>query len=170
MRAVWVASGQRPAIMADGIAGVATCPLRPIGADWLYRETLHGSGQAEMKWSTLAIAAGLLVSIDISAQAQISPFRNNRTGQRLSATDMDLLNDSVSSLNQQPNLAVGASKDWNNPATGSHGVTTVSRIFTDHGRPCHAMHHEVFAENATQARGYDLTWCRVAAGNWRIKS
>jgi hypothetical protein len=38
------------------------------------------------------------------------------------------------------------------------------------GRPCHAMHHEVYAQGITPPNSYDLTWCRANDGKWKIKS
>jgi hypothetical protein len=110
---------------------------------------------------------GLMAS---QAYAQINPFRSNRTGPTLSATDLDLLGDSISKLNTTPQLQVGAKDDWSNPATGSQGTNEVTKIFTAGKLPCHAMHHDVSAEGRTPVRTYDLTWCRASDGKWKIKS
>jgi hypothetical protein len=116
------------------------------------------------------VAALCLISMTVPASAQINPFRSNRSGGVLSATDLDLLGGSIERLNRNPKLEAGAKDEWSNPATGSHGSTEVTRVFIDNKRPCHAMHHEVFAQGGATSRGYDLTWCRAPDGKWKIKS
>jgi surface antigen len=110
------------------------------------------------------------ISFAVPAMAQINPFKNNRTGANLSATDLDLLGSSIDKLNRDPKLATGASEKWSNPATGSYGTSTVTKVFEQGHTPCHTMHHDVFTQGKSPARGYDLTWCRTAKGQWRVKS
>jgi surface antigen len=123
-----------------------------------------------LRYLHFALAAFIVLSLAVPATAQINPFRSNRNGPTLSATDLDLLGASVNRLNQKQDLQVGAEEKWSNPATGSYGSSTVSRIFTKGKLPCHAMHHEVFAQGREPSRTYDLTWCRVANGQWKIAS
>jgi surface antigen len=106
----------------------------------------------------------------VPAEAQINPFRSNRSEGMLSATDLDLLGGSINRLNRDPKLEVGAKSEWSNPATGSHGSSEVTRVFNEGKRPCHAMHHEIFAQGRTSSRGYDITWCRAPDGQWKIKT
>ena len=113
------------------------------------------------------LCCGLMAS---QADAQINPFKSNRTGPTLSATDLDLLGDSVRRLNTNPQLQVGAHDDWSNPATGSHGTSEVTKIFMSGKRPCHAMHHEISPQGRTPLTPYDLTWCLASDGKWKIKS
>jgi hypothetical protein len=103
---------------------------------------------------------------------QIKPFGfgTSRSEPRLSGTDLDLLRDSVDRLNRNPKPEVGSQDQWANPATGSHGKSVITRTFTSAGRPCHAMHHELFLFGQTAPKAYDLTWCRVSDGQWKIKS
>jgi surface antigen len=116
------------------------------------------------------VAALVLVASADPAGAQINPFRSDRQGAKLSSTDLDLLGASINSLNRNPKVEVGTKEEWANPATGSHGSSEVTRVFSDAKRPCHSMHHDVFAEGRTPSRGYDLTWCRASDGKWKIKS
>jgi hypothetical protein len=111
-----------------------------------------------------------MIAMALPAMGQINPFRNNRAATPLSATDFDLLGDSIGTLNKDPKLAVGTAEKWDNPATGSHGTSTVTKIFRIGHMPCHAMHHEVFAQGRTPGRTYDLTWCRAPNGQWKVKS
>lgn len=104
------------------------------------------------------------------AIAQINPFRSGRTESRLTDKDLDLFKASVSQLNSDPHLTVGAQKDWSNPATGSHGRSVVTRIFSDGQRPCHEMRHEAHPLGRAPAQTYSLTWCRTPDGQWKIKS
>lgn len=117
----------------------------------------------------LYVGFGLVFALG-HANAQINPFRSDRAGPTLSTTDLNRLNDSINRLNRTPKLEVGAEDQWSNPATGSHGSSAVTRIFTDGGRPCHAMRHEVYARGRTPPRSYNLTWCRADDGKWKIKS
>ena len=123
-----------------------------------------------MKKAPLLLAGLCLVSIGVSATAQINPFRGNRWESTLSATDLDLQGNSINQLNRKPNLEVGAVESWSNPATGSYGSSKVTRIFVDAKRPCHEIHHEVAAQGRTPPRTYELTWCRISNGQWKIKS
>jgi surface antigen len=116
------------------------------------------------------VAALLLGGSLLPAAAQINPFRGNRAQTMLSATDLQLMGDSITKLNKTPDLQVGSSDQWSNPATGSHGTSSVTRIFTSGGLQCHAMHHDFFAEGKEPSRGYDATWCRTPKGQWKMKS
>jgi hypothetical protein len=129
-----------------------------------------GDEKRAMKNLWLLCAGLSLVLSSVPASAQINPFKSDRSGATLSATDLDLLGASIGRLNRNPKLEVGAEEEWSNPATGSHGSSAVTRIFMDGHRPCHAIHHEVSAQGRTPPRNYDLTWCRSTDGNWKIKS
>jgi hypothetical protein len=118
-------------------------------------------------WHSIAI--GLLVSVPLPALAQINPFVSSRAAPRLSDQDMKLLLASVDQLNAQPDVSVGASNSWNNPETGSHGSSSVTRIFKSHGMTCHRLHHEVAAGGRTPPRTYDLNWCLTPDGSWKTK-
>jgi len=110
------------------------------------------------------------MSVAVPALAQINPFRSNRWGPTLSATDVELMGDSIAKLNRKPNVEVGAEERWSNPATGSYGTSTITRILVEAKRPCHAMHHEFFAQGQPPPSSYDLTWCRISNGQWKIAS
>ncbi len=123
-----------------------------------------------MKHPWLLSAALSLVFASGPANAQINPFRSDRTGPTLTKTDLNLLGKSIDRLNRTPKLDVGAEDQWSNSATGNHGSSSVTKIFSDGDRPCHAMHHEIYARGDTPPRSYDLTWCRADDGKWKIKS
>jgi hypothetical protein len=116
------------------------------------------------------LLSACLILTAFPALAQINPFGRGRAVPRLSATDLSLLMESVDRLNQEAKLAVGSEEQWFNPATGSGGKSVITRIVTIAGRPCHAMHHEFSPLGRTPPTSYDLTWCRVSDGTWKIKS
>jgi surface antigen len=111
-----------------------------------------------------------LIATAAPAHAQINPFKGNRPGSTFSATDIDLFGDSVRRLNQKSGLQVGDEDKWSNPATGSYGSSSVKRIFTASNHPCHTLHHELYAEGRQPPSNYDITWCRISNGQWKIKS
>jgi surface antigen len=119
-------------------------------------------------WAFAVLCLGL--SMAPPAIGQINPFRSGRSETRLTASDLALLEASVSQLNNDPHLAVGAQKDWSNSATGSHGQSVVTRIFSDGQHPCHQIRHEAYPLGGATARTYTLTWCRTPDGQWKTKS
>lgn len=113
-------------------------------------------------------AALLLVLTATQARAQISPFRSGRRETRLSPEDLDRMLSSTNQLNRAPGVSVGSKADWTNPKTGSHGTSTVERIFRQNGMTCHLVRHEVFAHGETQPRRFDLPWCLTPGGEWKV--
>jgi len=113
----------------------------------------------------------LVLAVAIPATAQINPFRSSsKYGPQLSDEDLNRLFASVAQLNAENSIKVGASQGWNNPATGSHGTSVVTRIFDSAGLPCHLLHHEISAQGRIPPGQYDFTWCRAPDGAWKIKS
>jgi hypothetical protein len=116
------------------------------------------------------LAIALLLASPLPALAQVGTFWNSGTGPQLSGDDVDRMLTSIAKLNAASPIRIGESEDWNNPVTGSHGTSTVTSIFESAGLPCHGLHHEIAPLGRTPSRPYDLTWCRVADGTWKIKS
>jgi hypothetical protein len=110
------------------------------------------------------------LSITSAAVGQINPFKSGPSESRLTDKDLDLFEASVSQLNSDSRLAVGAQKDWANPVTGSHGRSVVTRIFSDGQYLCHEMSHEAYPLGRLPVKTYSLTWCRTPDGQWKIKS
>jgi hypothetical protein len=113
------------------------------------------------------LVAVVLLLASLPAAAQINPFRSGRTEAGLSGEDSDLLFSSVNQLNRRKNVAVGSSESWRNPATGSHGTSSVTQILERSGMTCHRVHHKVSARGARTPRQYDLTWCLTPEGEWK---
>jgi hypothetical protein len=127
----------------------------------------------EVKMLSAATLATMVICLDLGASAtmaQFTPFLARRAEPGLSATDLDLMRSSIDRLNRNQSVAVGSEEQWANPATGSHGLSTVVRIFTSGHMPCHAVRHVSFPLGRDKAERLDLTWCRVAEGTWKIKS
>jgi hypothetical protein len=127
------------------------------------------TGVHRMRATIRAIAAISLVLHVFPAEAQFTPFLATRARPGLSAADFDLLRESIDRLNREANVAVGSEEQWSNPATGSHGRSVVTRLFTSNQRPCHVLHHDLFPRGVERPDKYDFTWCRVADGSWKIK-
>jgi hypothetical protein len=123
-----------------------------------------------MRNACLMLAGLCFVSVAVPATAQINPFRSNRSQAPLSETDLDLMGNSINQLNRKPHVEVGAEESWSNPATGSYGSSKVTGIFEQAKRPCHALHHEFFPQGSTPPTTYDLKWCRISNGQWKIAS
>jgi hypothetical protein len=116
------------------------------------------------------LVAVLLLAAPLPALAQVGTFWSSRNGPQLSGADFDQMFASITRLNAESSIRIGASEDWSNPSTGSHGTSTVTSIFTSDGLPCHGLHHEIAAQGRMPPRPYDLTWCRTSDGTWKIKS
>jgi hypothetical protein len=116
----------------------------------------------------LAVAILPLLYAHAPASAQINPFRSGRVEAGLSPQDTDILLSSVNQLNRRTDIAVGTSESWSNPATGSHGTSSVTGLLERSGMACHRIQHEVSARRAKTPRQYDLTWCLTQSGEWKI--
>ncbi len=114
------------------------------------------------------LVTGLLVSAATPATAQLNPFQGSRTG--LTQRDVDLLSSSIASLNRSGDVAVGSKDSWSNPASHSRGQNVVREIFQDGATTCHRLHHEITVKGRKPPRTYELTWCRMSDGSWKVKS
>jgi surface antigen len=121
-----------------------------------------------MKRTLAGLICLALVSLAPAAGAQTNPFRLNRAGAALSPEDNRLLFSSVERLNAAEPARPGLSESWSNPDTKSSGTSTLVRITHAKGQPCHVVQHHI-AVAGRQPTEYRLTWCRTAAGEWKIK-
>ena len=65
------------------------------------------------------------------------------------------------------NEPVGSQTSWRNPATGSHGTTTITREFTRaDGSQCKAFTQQVVLN--AEKRDVDGTTCRADDGTWSV--
>jgi surface antigen len=127
---------------------------------------LHPS--RSLRRTTLVACCTLLLSA--AAQAQVNPFHTTRVGPHLTPEDNRLFAASVQRLNAAEPAEAGHAESWSNPRTKSSGTSTVLRVFDDNGSACHLVRHHVVAAGRAPGRDYRLTWCRTAAGAWKVKS
>jgi surface antigen len=104
----------------------------------------------------------------MGAQAQVIPFGQN-FGPGLSPSDSQMVFESAARVNAAEPGKVGQSDSWSNPQTKSHGSSTITRVVTSGGMPCHVVRHHIVA-GGPAARNYRFTWCRTPTGEWKIKS
>lgn len=103
-----------------------------------------------------------------AVQAQINPFRG--LGPKLTGDDVQLLLDSTARLNKAIAPKSGQSDDWNNPLTGAHGSTTLTKIYRYHDMACHTLRYQVSPNRSRPLRTYTLDWCETPNGEWKVKS
>ena len=116
----------------------------------------------------LSAALAVSVLLPVAAQAQVIPFGGN-FGPGLAPSDNQMLFDSVARLNATEPSKVGQSDSWSNPETKSSSTSTILRVFRSGGMACHLVRHHIIA-GRPPSRDYRLTWCRIATGEWKIKS
>jgi hypothetical protein len=122
-------------------------------------------------FACLTLALPLLPLAPIrGAHAQINPFGWQLNQRSLTSDDLTLLFNSTERLNESPSLNVGAANAWSNQQTGSSGTTTVTRIYQSDGMPCHDLRYALVPRGRQPPRIYDITWCRIPSGEWKIKS
>ena len=100
------------------------------------------------------------------AQAQINPFRGSR-GTPLNADDIAALTEATNHLLDQPNLAPGATEDWNNAQSGISGTATAGSAVRRHGLACRVVNYRVMGPGRQPDRTRMLTWCKTKNG-WKI--
>jgi surface antigen len=113
-------------------------------------------------------AALVTCLLPAGAQTQVIPF-GPYFGPGLSPSDTQMAFESAARLNAAEPNKVGQSDPWRNPQTKSHGSSTITRVFTSGGMPCHLVRHHIVA-GPRPAQNYRFTWCRTPTGEWKIKS
>jgi hypothetical protein len=108
---------------------------------------------------------GLVISS--AAQAQINPFRGKQT--RLSSEDLAIMNQTAAGLYQADGIAPGSSASWSNPKSGNSGVVSIRNTTTQHGMLCHLVNYQAKFKGEANPRSYNVTWCRTASGEWRMR-
>ncbi|HWA46084.1 MAG TPA: hypothetical protein VHA10_22910 [Hypericibacter adhaerens] len=106
-----------------------------------------------------AMAAALLRPAE--AGPLVDPF--GRGAYKLSDQDMELLKGAVREVLEK--RQVGATAEWSDPASGKAGRATLLDVFTRDGMPCGQVEH-VFTKG--EGRTYQLPFCQMADGRWKI--
>jgi surface antigen len=96
------------------------------------------------------------------------PFSGN-FGRGLSASDNQMVFESVARLKAVEPSKVGQSDSWSNPETRSSGSSTILRVFRSSGMPCHLVRYHIVVAGQPTARDYRLSWCHTPNGEWKIK-
>lgn len=67
------------------------------------------------------------------------------------------------------NEPVGSHTSWQNPATGSHGTTTIIETYTDpKGRPCKKFNQRIVLKGEPATQVVEGTACRQQGGDWEV--
>jgi len=109
-----------------------------------------------------------VLSLAPAATAQVGLFRQNGPSGGLSPEDNRLLFSSVERLNAAEPARPGLSQRWSNPDSKSSGESTLLQLSHFKGQPCHVIRHRIVVAGG-HPKDYRLTWCRTAAGEWKIK-
>jgi surface antigen len=126
--------------------------------------------RAVLTASAVALTITLGLAAAQPAAAQINPFAG-QLANRLSNDDFRAMGDAVTRLLKRDPLPVGASENWRNPRSRSHGSVKVVRDFKHDSFACHAVDYSAIpgsggGRSATHAT---LNWCKTPEG-WKIVS
>ena len=123
-----------------------------------------------MKLCFAVFAAFLLLAG--GAQAQINPFKGNKSAPRLDDTDLPLLDQAAQKLLGEQAPAKGASEAWNNDATGDAGTVTyvgpTSRTVKGAKYACRRLKYTVTLKLRPAPRSTNVAWCRLPDGTWEM--
>jgi hypothetical protein len=101
-----------------------------------------------------------------AALAQINPFRGSR-GTPLSSDDIAGLTEATNRLLDQPNLATGATENWNNAQSGANGTVSAGPAVRRHGLACRVVNYKITMPGGQPDRTRTLTWCKTKNA-WKI--
>ncbi|CAH2603970.1 17kDa_Anti_2 domain-containing protein [Rhodovastum atsumiense] len=122
-----------------------------------------------MRISVVIIALLLLAG---TAQAQVNPWRNNRTAPRLTEADTALMHQAAQKLLDAPNPPVGRIEHWSNAETGAAGTVTFRgpRSHTAQGQnfACRHLEYTTTVHGRSGERSAEVDWCRTKDGSWKL--
>ncbi len=118
----------------------------------------------------LAAAVGASLAVVAPAPAQINPFRG--FGPNMSEDDLQRMTAATAAMNGREKPVVGGIEAWRNADNSGGGTATLTRVYTWNGMPCHTIAYKLLIADRTESRRRDLVldWCRIASGEWRIRS
>jgi hypothetical protein len=116
-----------------------------------------------MRWALAALVASLIASPDVLAQSNLGYLRDAPSG-KFNAQDFEMLWAAVDEVSAQK---PGATKSWDNPATGSGGTIKLLAIFrsTD-GRDCRRLRVDNYAKSLKGATTQNV--CAHTDGTWLL--
>jgi surface antigen len=124
---------------------------------------------ARLSWG-LVLVACLSMALTHAARAQLTPFYTiGAGGVSLNDADFAMLVDAANGLLRRPRLADGATANWQNAQSGSHGTISVTKTFHRESMLCHTLSYETVPMATTsQASTTVLNWCKTGDGSWKI--
>jgi surface antigen len=115
----------------------------------------------------VAALAASATGLCSAAHAQLSLFRGYK-GPILTKEDADARSSAAQKLLNDDPATVGQTEAWAGPKTGNQGTLTIRRVFERSGMPCRSIASEVIYKQTQTKRGFTLTACRVATGEWKL--
>jgi len=115
--------------------------------------------------SVLAVLGGACYaeSLMFDLSGPLGGRLNHHDLKAMAAADQPLLTDDT--------LALGATREWSNPASGDHGTVQLVKRFeyTYEGNklPCRELRYHTVLANTADPYNYTLNRCKVADGSWK---
>ncbi len=118
--------------------------------------------------SSAVLACAILVMSAGMASAQIDPFPNRNL--TLSESDLAVIEEVAGGLISGKVVPTGTKLEWYNGETQRRGTIEVLGSSQLDGRPCHKLRYTFPIKAHPGSRVYDLNWCKMADGDWKIAS
>jgi hypothetical protein len=139
--------------------------MRVVVLPWV-NQLIEGTMSTNLRASTFLLLPVLAFTLVLglpSAKAGplVDPF--GRPAYRLNEKDLGLLKEAVRQVLEKHQ--VGATAEWSDPDTGKAGQAKLLDVFTRDGMPCGQVEH-VFTKG--EGRSYQLPFCKMADGRWKI--
>ena len=117
--------------------------------------------------SALLACAALALSAG-GASAQIDPFPGRNF--TLSESDLAVIEEVAGGLISGKVVPTGTKLDWYNGETRRRGTIEVVGSSQFDGHPCHKLRYTFPIPSHPGKRAYDLNWCGMPDGEWKILS
>jgi hypothetical protein len=111
--------------------------------------------------AALALSAG-------GASAQIDPFPGRNF--TLSESDLAVIEEVAGGLISGKVVPAGTKLDWYNGETRRRGTIEVVGSSAFDGNQCHKLRYTFPIPSNPGKRAYDLNWCKMPDGQWKILS
>ena len=116
---------------------------------------------ASLAFAVPALSAG-------PAVAQIDPFPGRDL--TTTASDLAVIEEVAGGLIGGRIVPNGTKVEWYNGETHRRGTIEVLLSSELDGRPCHMLRYTLPTNSVVKSRAYDLNWCKMADGDWKIVS
>ena len=115
--------------------------------------------------SALLACTALVLSAG-AASAQINPFPGRDLA--ISESDLAVIGEVAGGLIGGNVVPTGTKLQWYNGETHRRGTIQVLGSSQQDGRPCHRLRYTLPVKSPAGSRAYDLTWCKMPDGDWKI--